>query len=138
MHKCHMTDTQHQINYSTPFHESALLFQSHFMCYLVCYVKFSSADISLPSFRITELCILEKTVKNIFLGCFLFLLFQHGTNYVKLVSGFQRQYGFNFEQVQKQPFRLVFIKDCSENMQHIYRRTPMSKCDFKKVSKQIY
>ena len=27
---------------------------------------------------------------------------------------------------------------CSENIQQIYRRTPMSKCDFNKVAKQLY
>ena len=34
--------------------------------------------------------------------------------------------------VQKQPFRGVLRKRCSENMQQIYRRTPMPKCDFNK------
>ena len=29
-------------------------------------------------------------------------------------------------------------KRCSENMQQIYRRTPMPKCDFDKVALQIY
>ena len=32
--------------------------------------------------------------------------------------------------VQKQPFRDVLRKRCSGNMQQIYRRTPMPKCDF--------
>ena len=27
---------------------------------------------------------------------------------------------------------------CSENMQQIYRRTPMPKCDFNKVAKQVF
>ena len=27
---------------------------------------------------------------------------------------------------------------CSENMQQIDRRTPMPKCDFNKVTKQLY
>ena len=38
----------------------------------------------------------------------------------------------HFEQTnaQKQPFRGVLEKRCSENRQHIYRRTPMPKCDF--------
>ena len=31
---------------------------------------------------------------------------------------------------QKQPPRGVFKKRCSENMQQIYRGTPMPKCDF--------
>ena len=29
------------------------------------------------------------------------------------------------------------MKRCSENMQQIYRRTPMPKCDFNKVAKQF-
>ena len=40
--------------------------------------------------------------------------------------------------VQKQPFRAVLSKMCSENMQQIDRRTPIPKCDFDKVSKQLY
>ena len=31
---------------------------------------------------------------------------------------------------KKQPLRVVPIKRCSENVQQIYRRTPMLKCDF--------
>ena len=40
--------------------------------------------------------------------------------------------------VQKQPSRSVLKKMCSENMQQIYRRTPMTKYDFNKVASQIY
>ena len=29
-------------------------------------------------------------------------------------------------------------KRCSENMQQIYRRTPMQKCDFNKLASQLY
>ena len=39
---------------------------------------------------------------------------------------------------QKQPLRGVPEKRCSENMQQVYRRTPMPKCDFNKVAKQLY
>ena len=39
--------------------------------------------------------------------------------------------------LQKQPFRGVLIKKCSEGMQQIYRRTPMPKCDLNKVAKQL-
>ena len=39
---------------------------------------------------------------------------------------------------QKQSFRGVLSKKCSENMLQIYRRTLMSMCDFNKVSKQLY
>ena len=34
---------------------------------------------------------------------------------------------------QKQPSIGVLVKRCSKNMQQIYRRTPMPKCDFNKV-----
>ena len=35
--------------------------------------------------------------------------------------------------LQKQPSRDVFRKRCSKNMQQIYRRTSMPKCDFNKI-----
>ena len=40
--------------------------------------------------------------------------------------------------IQEQPTRGVHKKRCSENMYLIYRRTPMSKCDFNKVARQLY
>ena len=39
--------------------------------------------------------------------------------------------------LQKQPTRGVLRKRCSENMQQVYRRTPMSKCDFNKAATQL-
>ena len=39
---------------------------------------------------------------------------------------------------QKQPSRGVLRKRCSENMQQIYRRTPMPKYDFNKFASQLY
>ena len=39
---------------------------------------------------------------------------------------------------QKKPSRVVLKKRCFESIQQIYRRTPMSKCDFNKISKQLY
>ena len=36
--------------------------------------------------------------------------------------------------LQIQPLRSVLRKRCSENMQEIYRKTPMPKCDFNKVA----
>ena len=39
---------------------------------------------------------------------------------------------------KKEPFRGVLKNRCSENMQQIYRRTPIPKCDFNKVAKQLY
>ena len=38
--------------------------------------------------------------------------------------------------IQKQPPRGDPRKRCSENIQQIYRRTPMPKCAFNKVAKQ--
>ena len=40
----------------------------------------------------------------------------------------------SWKEIQKQPPRGVPRKRCFENMQQIYRRTPMSKCDFSKVA----
>ena len=37
---------------------------------------------------------------------------------------------------QKQPSSGVLRKRCSENMRQIYRRTPMPRCDFNKVTRQ--
>ena len=39
---------------------------------------------------------------------------------------------------QKHPSRGVLKKMCPENMQQIYRGTPMPKCDFNKVAEQLY
>ena len=39
--------------------------------------------------------------------------------------------------LQKQPSRCVLRKRWFENMQQIYRRTPMLKCDFNKILKQL-
>ena len=38
--------------------------------------------------------------------------------------------------IQRQPSRGVLRKRCSENMQQIYKRTPMPKRDFNKVAKK--
>ena len=40
--------------------------------------------------------------------------------------------------IQKQAPRGVFGKRRSENMQQIYRRTPMPKCDSNKVASELY
>ena len=39
---------------------------------------------------------------------------------------------------QKQPSIGVLMKRCSENIQQIYWKTLMPKCDFSKVAKQLY
>ena len=53
------------------------------------------------------------------------------------VNSFMQQFS-QLYYVQKQPPRGVPRKRCSENMQQIYRRTPMPKCDFNKVALQCY
>ena len=45
---------------------------------------------------------------------------------------------FIVKQEDEQPSRGVFSKTCSENMQQIYRRTPIPKSDFNKIALQIY
>ena len=40
--------------------------------------------------------------------------------------------------LEKQPFRGVLRKRCSENIQQFYKRTPMPKCEFNKVATQLY
>ena len=40
--------------------------------------------------------------------------------------------------IQKQSTRGVLRKRCSQNMQQIYRRTLMPKCDFNKTALQLY
>ena len=42
-------------------------------------------------------------------------------------------YMYNIFNLQKQPPRGILTKRCSENMQQIYGRTSMPKCDFNKV-----
>ena len=44
---------------------------------------------------------------------------------------------FALMNVQKQPPIGAPRKKCSENMQQIYRRTPMPKCNVNKVAKQL-
>ena len=48
------------------------------------------------------------------------------------------EYAFKTGVFQKQLFRGVSRKSCSENMQQIYWRRLMPKCDFNKVSLQLY
>ena len=44
----------------------------------------------------------------------------------------------SFDVAQNHLSRGALVKRYSENMQKIYRRTPMQKCDFNKVAKQLY
>ena len=40
--------------------------------------------------------------------------------------------------IQKQPYKSLLRKRCSENMQQIYRRTPMPRYNFNKIALQLY
>ena len=40
--------------------------------------------------------------------------------------------------IEKQPPKHVLTKKCSENTQQIYRGKPMPKCDFNKITLQLY
>ena len=48
------------------------------------------------------------------------------------------RYQCGFRKWQKQTSKSVHITSCSEIMYEIYRRTPVLKCDFNKVAKQLY
>ena len=61
--------------------------------------------------------------------CFLALFVLLERNFIKLLCRIILLPG-----IQKQLSGGVLKKKCSENMQQIYRRTPMPKCDFNKVA----
>ena len=48
-----------------------------------------------------------------------------------------KTFNFEFFTFQKQLSRGVFKKRCSENIQQIYKRTHMPKCDFNKVALRL-
>ena len=50
----------------------------------------------------------------------------------------KKNFEFESNNMQKQPSRGVLNKTYSENMQQIYRRTPMQKCDFNEVALQLH
>ena len=55
---------------------------------------------------------------------------QQNVNFIKRLMKPQKH-------LQRQPSWGVLLKSCSENMQQLYRRTSMRKCDFNKVAKAI-
>ena len=59
-------------------------------------------------------------------------------DYSKKYVAFLIRYIRYLYMLQKQPPGGVLSKRCSENVQQIYRRAPMRKCDFNKVAKQLY
>ena len=61
------------------------------------------------------------------------LLFPFVAHFVQTFSWLLRENDI-WEEIQKQPSIGVLIKRCSENMQQIYRRRNVPKCDFNKVT----
>ena len=60
-------------------------------------------------------------------------------NYFNDAISFKNNQHYNTpHKIRKQPPIDVPRKRCSENMQQIYRRTPMPKCNFNKVALQLY
>ena len=59
------------------------------------------------------------------------LIYKHATTLFYLEYVFQE---ISLTDLQKQPTRGVSRKRCSENMQQIYRKAPMPKCDFNKIA----
>ena len=54
------------------------------------------------------------------------------------MDGVTRRHFDGEQSIKKQPSRGVPRKRCFENMQHVYRKTRMPKCDLKKISKKNY
>ena len=88
---------------------------------------------SLSSWRYTVTCFSTMTSVSIEFSVFrcfrtaLYLLWAHLQGYICLTC-------FT---LKKQSPRGVPRKNCSKYMQQNYRRTPMTKCDFNKVAKQL-
>ena len=63
------------------------------------------------------------------------LLFPKNCNFV---SVFGNNLHLKMKRNTEAALQRCSIRRCSESMQQIYRRTPMPKCDFNKVAKQLY
>ena len=127
------------IYFVTPYYPNFIIHWSKKM-------KLSVADIlrkcekSLQKIRICS-HILQKSMKENF-SIMQWFYRSFSNNYLLVIDSsliFKLVKGVTIvSEVQKQPPIGVFKKRCSENMQQIYRRTPIPKCDFNKVSEQLY
>ena len=106
------------------------------------YVLCKSLKISVSDF---ELLILARPSKlgngweGFSLSLLYFSLFSYFQSFEDNKIGQEKSNSSNLDEstpsyFEKQPFRGVLRKKCSEIMQQIYRRTPMSNCDFNKVT----
>ena len=81
------------------------------------------------SLDVRLVCLFINDRQNLFFKCFAEHIFCLHLFHVLLT--------FWVIKLQKHSLRGVVKKNCCENMQQIYRRTPMPKCDFNKVAKQL-
>ena len=106
------------------------------------YVLYKSLKISVSDF---ELLILARPSKlgngweGFSLSLLYFSLFSYFQSFEDNKIGQEKSNSSNLDEstpsyFEKQPFRGVLRKKCSEIMQQIYRRTPMPNCDFNKVT----
>ena len=87
----------------------------------ICFWEITFFQMTKVEFKIEgEICFHQIALEPFLYKC-------HARNYYS-------DFGISF---QKQPFRRALSERCSENMLQIYRRTPMPKCDFNKVVKQL-
>ena len=68
---------------------------------------------------------------------FIFLLMKLSTRKIRTTKKILLIHFFMIY-IQKQSSRGILMKRCSENMQQVYWRTPIPKCDFNKDSLQLY
>ena len=88
-------------------------------------------------------CFFSKTITSVFLFFkYLELLLLTSKITTGLANLFPGYHSFSPSKaippplhLQKQSSRGVLSKRCSENMQQVYRKTPMSRCDFNRVPK---
>ena len=107
----------------------------HQLTYVTWLVKcnFATTTARRKKKRKQQIKIHSRSLKEIAIN---FLYIIHTSKSPKSVSGKFLFYDYLF--THKQPSRRVLKKSCSENMQQIYRRTPMPKCDVNKVVLQFY
>ena len=93
-------------------------------------------ELKRPTFDDTSLCSYYGTSSAIFFKVYLVKLFSKLLQIIDILNLDLLLENLKISR-QKQPPRGVPRKRCSENMQQIYRRKPMPKCDFNKDAKQL-
>ena len=112
-----------------------------FVC--LCFLFIVSFEFDIIFIELKHLYIIIFYISAISLSVILFSLYKNSLYYTlffnyKNSKGYICQYKCQGVYLQNQPSRGVLKKKCSEYIQQIYRRTPMSKCDFNEVAQQTY